>query len=92
MDAIDSMTLTDEDDDASNLRQTQHHDLTLQNMPPLVTDLNGSSNDDSSFASSSQDFSEDDMPANLHIGACNVTKLKSITPVEGCQLHPKYVN
>lgn len=60
MDASESSTLAKEDEDALNLWQTLRRDLSLQNMPPLVTDLDGSDGDDSSFVIASQDFSEEE--------------------------------
>lgn len=71
MDANDSSTLADEDDDAPNLWQIQHHDLILQNMSPLVTDSNDSSDGEFSFASASQDLSENEMSNNPQIETCN---------------------
>lgn len=85
MDVSDSSTLDDEDDDTPNLWQSQCHDLSLEDMPPLITNLNSfSDDDDSSFFTASQDFSEDEMSTNPQIKACNVTKLKITTPMEGC--------
>lgn len=62
-------------------------------MPPLITDSDGSSDDDdSSFATTSQDFFKEEMPTHPQIKACNVTKLKITTPMEGRQCHSWYVN
>lgn len=88
MNVSDSLTSTDEDDDVSNLWQTQHHDLALQDMPPLVIDSNDPKDDKFSFTSASQDLSENEMFDYWQVGAYNVTKLKITTPVEGCQPHP----
>lgn len=93
MDASDFLTLADEDNDAPNLWQTRRHDLALQDMPPLVTDSDGSSDDDdSSFTTASQDIFNDEMSTNSQVEACNVTKLKITTPVEERQPHSRYVN
>lgn len=61
-------------------------------MPPLITDLDESSDDKSSFASVSLNLSKNEMSDNPQIETCNVTKLKITTPVEGHQPHPKHVN
>lgn len=55
---------------------------------PLVTNSDDSSDDDdSSFVTASRDFSEDEMPTPPQMEACNVTKLKITTLVEGRQPH-----
>lgn len=61
MDASESLTSVDEDDDAPNLWKTLHCDLFLQDMLPLVTDSNDFDGDNSSFVITSQGFSEDEM-------------------------------
>lgn len=66
MDASDSSTSANKDDDAPNLWQIKHRDLALQDMPPLVTNSDGSSDDDDySFATAAQDLSKDEMSSNL---------------------------
>lgn len=61
-------------------------------MPSLVTNSDNPSNNESSFTSASEDLSENEISDNLLIGACNVTKLKIIIPVEGHQPHPRHAN
>lgn len=92
MDVSDSSTSADEDDDVSNLWQVRRHDLDIQDMLPLITDSNESSDDESSFTSVSQDLSENEMSNNPQIETSNVMKLKITTPMEGCQPHPRHVN
>lgn len=84
MDANESSTYANEDNDVLNLWKTLHHDLSLEDMPPLVNDSNSFIGDDSSFATASQYFSKDKMPTHLQVGACNVTTLKISTPIERC--------
>jgi len=93
MDDSDSSTSADEDDDALSLWQTLYRDLSLQDVPPLIIDSDGfSDDDDSSFTTTSQDFSEDEMPTYPQIEACNVTKLKITTPMEESQPHSCSIN
>lgn len=61
MDASVSSTSVDEDNDVPNLWKTWRHDLDLQDMSPLVTDLDNPSDGESSFASASQDLFENEM-------------------------------
>lgn len=62
-------------------------------MPPLISNSGRSSDDDdSSFATVPQDFFEDELPTHPLIEACNITKLKITTLVEGSQSHSWYIN
>lgn len=92
MDTSDSSTSADKDDKYPNLWQTRCRDLNVQHMLPLITYSDKSSDDEFSFASTSQDLSENEMFNNPQVETCNVKKLKIITSVEECQPHSKHIN